>query len=667
MSEITALPGEVLRELQLKSGLSQRQFARQFGIKFDLLHSKISNAQQREVRYFGREYLKPSPYPIFDKPLEMEGDAVIIPDPEFPFHHAEFMNNVLALGEAWGIRQCIIAGDALHFNSISKWEPSWTVPSKGGLSEIDEAEFMERVQRLPSKYQGEMLAWMMEREDQASDTRSVSEEVGIAKKCMTRLGELFDRVDYVIGNHDCIDEETEVFSGNCWKKYTDLIPGKSSVLVYNNGTITEETISNLHVYDFDGNLFHTKTMLVDMAVTDNHRVLWRPPEGKWRFEEANRLWNKNKTTRLFIPTGGKKQNKGIKLSDAEIRIAAWVLTDCTIDKHGYYRFFQRESKYHLITKLLDAIGLHYTIFIRDRNTKSICGKELLKRPEKEITVLVDADSSRSLSKIINSKECVPDWSWNMNDHQFEEFLGAYIDGDGSIHKNSPNSKMIYCNREVLAGQIQALCLTHGYRATISKYNGDNTRINIFKRPVISVDGGYVKNTSKQYYKGKVWCVTVPSGNFLVRRNGRPFFTGNSRLLSALDSPLFAGALLDMIGLHDPKWRIAPYYYSVLYSGGETWRIEHPKSAAQNTAVQLASKYLCNVAMGHSHGWSHSFDASGSWHAIQMGCCVDERRLPYAAQRSTSGKAHMLGALIIRAGQPYLLHERSDWGTLISMK
>lgn len=339
MSELTNLPGEALRELQLKSGLSHRQFARQFGIPFNILHSKINNAHQREIRNFGREYLKPSPYPIFDKPLEMEGDAVIIPDPEFPFHHAEFMNNVLALGEAWGIRQCIIAGDALHFNSISKWEPSWTVPSKGGLSEIDEAEFMERVQRLPSKYQGEMLAWMMEREDQASDTRSVSEEVGIAKKCMTRLGELFDRVDYVIGNHD------------------------------------------------------------------------------------------------------------------------------------------------------------------------------------------------------------------------------------------------------------------------------------------------------------------------------------GRLLSALDSPLFAGALLDMIGLHDPKWRIAPYYYSVLYSGGETWRIEHPKSAAQNTAVSLASKYLCNVGMGHSHGWSHSFDASGSWHAIQMGCCVDERRLPYAAQRSTSGKAHMLGALIIRAGQPYLLHERSDWGLL----
>jgi hypothetical protein len=339
LTKLTTLPGEALRELQLKSGLTQRQFARQYGISYNTLHSKICNAQQREVRNFGREYLKPSPYPVFDKPLEMDGDALILPDPEFPFHHAPFLNNVLSLAEAWGIRQCIIAGDVLHFNSISRWEPSWTVPAKGGLSEADEADFMERVKKLPAKYQGEMMSWIADREEEAGDTRSVSEEVGIARKCLVRLGELFDRVDYIIGNHD------------------------------------------------------------------------------------------------------------------------------------------------------------------------------------------------------------------------------------------------------------------------------------------------------------------------------------GRLLSALDSPLFAGALLDMIGLHDPKWRIAPYYYSILHSGGETWRIEHPKSAAQNTAVSLASKYLCHIAMGHSHSLSHLSDASGNFHAIQMGCCVDESRLPYAAQRSTSGKAHMLGALIIRNGFPYLLRERIDWELL----
>jgi hypothetical protein len=31
---------------------------------------------------------------------------------------------------------------------------------------------------------------------------------------------------------------------------------------------------------------------------------------------------------------------------------------------------------------------------------------------------------------------------------------------------------------------------------------------------------------KEFYKGVVWCLSVPHGNFLIRRNGKPHFTGN---------------------------------------------------------------------------------------------------------------------------------------------
>jgi len=44
----------------------------------------------------------------------------------------------------------------------------------------------------------------------------------------------------------------------------------------------------------------------------------------------------------------------------------------------------------------------------------------------------------------------------------------------------------------------------------------------------------------------------------------------------------------------------------------------------------------------------------------MGHCVDERRLPYASQRSNTSPAHVLGAVIIRGGFPHLLMERTPW-------
>ncbi|MHB8961971.1 MAG: hypothetical protein ACYC5K_02340, partial [Saccharofermentanales bacterium] len=272
--------------------------------------------------------MKPSPYPIYDKPLEMEGDAVVIPDPEFPYHEAEFMNRVLDLADAWKIKQCNIAGDAMHFNAISKFEPAWKEKPKNTIDEKMEAELLE-IANDANKRTRERLLEVITRNPSEQDGDDVGNEVETAKRALIRLGEQFDRVDYVIGNHD------------------------------------------------------------------------------------------------------------------------------------------------------------------------------------------------------------------------------------------------------------------------------------------------------------------------------------GRFLSALNSPTFADQLLKFIGLNEPKWRIAPYYYSFIRSGGELFRIEHPKSASQSTASKLASKYLCHVLMGHSHLLSSQFDQSGSFWAMHMGHCVDERRLPYASQRSNTSPAHVLGAVIIRDGFPHL--------------
>src|SRR5690606_23322458 len=38
----------------------------------------------------------------------------------------------------------------------------------------------------------------------------------------------------------------------------------------------------------------------------------------------------------------------------------------------------------------------------------------------------------------------------------------------------------------------------------------------------------VARVTKEHYKGRVWCVTVPTGAFVARRNGKIFVTGNSQ-------------------------------------------------------------------------------------------------------------------------------------------
>lgn len=280
-----------------------------------------------------------SPYPVYDKPLETEGDALVISDPEFPFHHAEFLNRILDLAVTWGITNCVIAGDILHFNSLSAWEPAWQVAAKSGISEDAEKDLLAL--DLPAPVRQKMIELIQKHAPETNDD-TVGEEIKISRRELVKLSQIFKRIDYVLGNHD------------------------------------------------------------------------------------------------------------------------------------------------------------------------------------------------------------------------------------------------------------------------------------------------------------------------------------GRFLSALNSPLFPQNLLDFVKLDDPAWRIACFYFSFLHSGGRTFRIEHPKSAAKNTAVRLADKYECSILMGHSHFLDFRMSTSGRHYACQMGAVVDERRLPYAAQRSVNSDTHALGSVLVRDGVPWLLTENSPWDRMKRM-
>lgn len=276
-----------------------------------------------------------SPYPRYDKPPTVEGDALILPDAEIPFHHAEFINRVLDLSQAWGIKTMISAGDLLHFDSLSGWEPNWAPKPNGGLSDKDEKRLMDFAMTLGGKKQQELMSALVDIGKQSEDS-GFSGEMHHARKTLKALDDCFDQFVWVLGNHE------------------------------------------------------------------------------------------------------------------------------------------------------------------------------------------------------------------------------------------------------------------------------------------------------------------------------------GRLLRAINSPVQPSELLNLMKLHEGKWTIAPYYYCLLNTPKGTFRITHPKSAANNTARALASQYLQHVIMGHSHKVFFDWDTSGNYYAIQAGHCVDEERLAYCAQRDARRDSHKLAAVIVRNGYPYLLHEGIDW-------
>lgn len=142
---------------------------------------------------------------------------------------------------------------------------------------------------------------------------------------------------------------------------------------------------------------------------------------------------------------------------------------------------------------------------------------------------------------------------------------------------------------------------------------------------------------------------------------------DDRYLRALDSAMNPRELLHQIDRHtDERWKIAPYYYTVLETSRGTFRITHPRGTGRNTAIDLAIQFHQHVVMGHSHRWGINRDPSGSFWAIQTGHCVDENRLAYVMQRDARRDAHVLGATIIRDGFPFVLCPETPWDLMRRM-
>lgn len=142
---------------------------------------------------------------------------------------------------------------------------------------------------------------------------------------------------------------------------------------------------------------------------------------------------------------------------------------------------------------------------------------------------------------------------------------------------------------------------------------------------------------------------------------------DDRYLRALDKAIKPKELLVQLDTHhDERWKIAPYYYTILETSAGTFRLEHPRNAGRTAAIDLCAQYHTNVIMGHSHRWAVNRDLSGKYWAIQSGHCVDEERLAYVMQRSAKRDAHCLGAVIIRDGHPWVLGEWSPWKLLEKM-
>lgn len=137
-----------------------------------------------------------STMPKYDKPLQSEGDAVILTDVEAPFHHSDFINRVLELADHWGVKTLHLDGDLLHFDSLSAWGAEW-IPDE---EEANMQNLLNFIQKLPQKLRDEGNS-ILEKAGAFGGSGDLADELAEAR-AVFRSFTMFDDILVALGNHD---------------------------------------------------------------------------------------------------------------------------------------------------------------------------------------------------------------------------------------------------------------------------------------------------------------------------------------------------------------------------------------------------------------------------------------------------------------------------------
>jgi len=397
------------------------------------------------------------------------------------------------------------------------------------------------------------------------------------------------------GNHECYDNVTEVLTEDGWKLIKDW--NGEQVYTFNTETHQGEWQYPTHKIEkpYKGSMLYYSSRTMDMCVTPNHNVMWETCGGTLRIAPA--CTASSSCDVIVAAESSVSSTSPFNMTLEQVRFCAVACTDASHHKDRVV-FYQSEKKRKLIEKIIEEAGvpiLHTSV--RDRDIKQICGRALKKKPQTSYEYHMERPEW-----CLPGNRRLPQFAYSMPKDAFDAFLDTLVLCDGTIPTGSTGNCLVFYGRKEVCEDVQIACVLHGYRATLTEYRPNQWRVNITKTNKCRTKDWL---TSSIEYDGYVYCLTVPNGTLLTRRNNKPVFCGNCRITRAIeDDPKLDGT----IGLSDLKyeefgWEVSPFLkveqvggicFSHYFVSGVMGR---PITSAQ---ALLTKKHVSCIA-GHQQG------------------------------------------------------------------
>jgi DNA polymerase I-like protein with 3'-5' exonuclease and polymerase domains len=319
--------------------------------------------------------------------------------------------------------------------------------------------------------------------------------------------------DYQLGkriSHGCVDGDTEVLTPDGWVKFKHLDNDTQVMQWEEDKTLSFVTPSHVTRTHYTGEMIHLKGISCNLLMTPNHRVGFYTYDNKLRIEEARKF-----VTRRCgkLPQTG--TYSGAETYDLDfLRLCIATLADGSIDNSGGIRFrFRKQRKVDRLLSILPDSGWSYNYHESDNTHNFYLGKVEAKQ-------IVD---------LITKQKVLGSWILQLTQECLQCMKEEIVYWDGWTDKKS-NQKEFVSTKLNNVDWMQTVCFLCDSQALLRvDYNRHGNRKDLYTLSINSRTRADYSSMTTRYHQhdDMVYCVTVPSGMFMVRKNGKIMITGNS--------------------------------------------------------------------------------------------------------------------------------------------
>jgi len=369
------------------------------------------------------------------------------------------------------------------------------------------------------------------------------------------------------GEMGCYDDKTEVLTNNGWKLFKNISNNDKICTLNSSGDVIEfHKPKRLVKFDHHKELISVKNQTIDICVTLDHNMYLcsqadaRKNKNNFKFVKAKDMeyqsvlkrtgnWIGKEKQYFVLPpifTGHYEGKKVVRRPLPEIKIlmddwlaflGIWVAEGSA--SGSQVAIAQKTAKkLEMIEKLLQKLPFDFKTY-KKGGIFYLYKKQL-------------ADYLKQFGR--SFEKYVPPFIKNLDKRQIEIFLKWYSLGDGTIMKGG--YRIFYTSSKKLADDVQELLLKTGKVGVIKErkrtgkiwikdHYAKSSRIQyeIHER-VKKLDSWIDKRDIKKIkYKGSVYCAEIKNHIMYVRRNGKPYWCGNTLMFWSPSNEIFRSTLI----------------------------------------------------------------------------------------------------------------------------